>query len=333
MCAPATAECPSPRSSRGWPSARQPVDPFPFVTCRPTASRSSCCCTLPKQEDSCRGRRPRRRAGALRRSVRWDQNRPARSAVYDARGRSIRTVRTWSGRTPTDVAWRCAALLTMRPAPASSISASAICAVTSTPRRPTRRRPPPSPEPTADFSASIGFSEDAWSAGANDTSSAVSIETAAVNNSVAASRPIIDAPILVRPAAPAILGVPGATAVRKNTSASGSSVRAAPSSATPSIRPAMPPPTASSRPSANSCRAITPRLAPMATRTATSLRRAAALATARFVRLTHAIRRTKPTAPRSTSDARRTSLSTRDASRDTALAPQRSALSACRYTS
>ena len=55
---------------------------------------------------------------ALRRSVRWDQNRPARSAVYDARGRSIRTVRTWSGRTPTDVAWRCAALLTMSPAPA-----------------------------------------------------------------------------------------------------------------------------------------------------------------------------------------------------------------------
>ena len=102
----------------------------------------------------------------------------------------------------------------MRPAPVSSISASAICVVTRIARTPRRRPPASLPEPAADFSASIGLNDEAWSAGANETRSAVSIETTAVNSSVAASRPIIDAPILVRPAAR--IAVQAAEAVRQN---------------------------------------------------------------------------------------------------------------------
>ena len=142
---------------------------------------------------------------------------------------------------------------------------------------------------------------------------AVSSATPPVNTIVIASRPIIDAPIRVSPEAPAILGVPGATAERKNTSGSGMTAAAAPSSAKATNSPAAAPSIDNTTPSATNCRTIRPRLAPIATRTATSRRRAIALAAMRFVRFTHAISSTKPTAPSSTSAARRTSGSTREA--------------------
>ena len=98
------------------------------------------------------------------------------------------------------------ALRIISPAPASRISASAICAVTSTPRASTQRgaafRLP-------FFRASTGRSSDACAAGSSDTSMAVSSATPPVNTSVIASRPIIDAPMRVSPDAPAILGVLG----------------------------------------------------------------------------------------------------------------------------
>ena len=136
----------------------------------------------------------------------------------------MRTVNSPVGSTPMPVSRSRSALRIISPAPASRISASAICAVTSTPRA-SSQRAPPSAFPF--FSASTGRRSDACAAGSSDTSMAVSSATPPVNTTVIASRPIIDAPMRVSPDAPAILGVPGATAERKNTSGSGMTAAAA----------------------------------------------------------------------------------------------------------
>ena len=222
----------------------------------------------------------------------------------------MRTVNSPVGSTPMPVSRSRSALRIISPAPASRINASAIWAVTSTARASIQRVPLYA---FPFFSASTGRSIDACAAGSSDTSMAVSSATPPVNTIVIASRPIIDAPMRVNPDAPAILGVPGATAERKNTSGSGMTAAAAPSSANATNSPPAAPSADNTTPSARNCRMMRPRLAPIATRTATSRRRAIALAATRFVRFTHAISSTTPTAPSSTSAARRTSVSTRDA--------------------
>jgi hypothetical protein len=125
------------------------------------------------------------------------------------------------------VPYKRAALLIIRPAPASRTSASAICPVTSAARTPNACRPGSVDERPPAFKTSTGSTVDARSAGSSDTNIAVTAPTPTVNHTVTASTPIIDAPIRVRPAAPAVRGVPGATADAKNTSGSGNSTAAA----------------------------------------------------------------------------------------------------------
>ena len=67
----------------------------------------------------------------------------------------------------------------------------------------------------------------------------------------------------------------------------------------------MPPAEASTRFSTTSCRSTRPRPAPMAARTATSLRRADARASCRLAMFTHAIVRTTSTQPNRINNERR----------------------------
>ena len=102
----------------------------------------------------------------------------------------------------------------------------------------------------------------------------------------------IDTPMLNSSTSPFSFGATVSTVPRDcSTNAESESVNRNASSS-----PATPPATDSTRLSLNSCRTRRPRLAPIASRTAISLRRSAARESSRLAMLAHAVSSTMPTA-------------------------------------
>ncbi len=191
-----------------------------------------------------------------------------------------------------------ARLRTISPAPTIRTSASATSATTSALRVP----PPPASEsarPRPCLSASLRLALVRRHAGASPASMPVTSERTRVKARTPASTPT--------------------SLTRGSWSPRNATMSLTPKPARK--RPSAPPATARSSVSANICCRTRRRLAPSAVRTAISLRRPRVFARTRLATLAQAIRRTKPTAPRSTSRAGRTSP-TRSSRSGMTMAPQ-----------
>ena len=198
----------------------------------------------------------------------------------------------WAGRDSSAVSTPCASnpastrsrrymLFIKSPAPVSSMSASATSPTTSALVR--RRRPPAAPGEVS-LSDSRRSIDDPWSAGSKPNSTPVKSETSSVNAST----------------------WPSTLTSRMRGSSSWPSELSASVAQKASKRPAAPPSAASRTLSVRSWRRMRPRLAPSAARMAISRRRAAARTNKRFARFAQAMSSTNPTAPSSTTTARRT---------------------------
>ena len=192
---------------------------------------------------------------------------------------SSATRRTPPASNPVSTCWRFCSVRRNRPAPASSNSASAICPLTRTGSQRDRRRVARTPVPSVDS----GPAAVACSAGTTANRTAVASATSVVNartrglgaTSMSMGRLLVD--IRVTRARLAADARPTA------------SVAAASASTSPSI---------------SSCRTTRPRLAPSASRSAISCRRAVARASRRLATLAHVISSTTPTTAISTCSGR-----------------------------
>ena len=137
-------------------------------------------------------------------------------------------------------------------------------------------RPPiPDPPRAASFNASETPVRDDCSAGARPKATPVASVSSAANANTVASRP---------------------TSLTRG-AFDGASETSPPTAQTPNTSPTAPPRPARSTLSVSSCRTTRARVAPSATRTASSRPRAEPRASSRFAMFAHAIRSTKPTAP------------------------------------
>ena len=180
------------------------------------------------------------------------------------------------GQTPSDAP---IASRARRPASTSSGTVTANCAATSASRR-TQRRPPARATATAPFRSRTTFGRVAPSAGTRPAATPAPAANAAVNRKARASRRnskvIENGP----------MGSSAAATVRSRLHAR--------------ARPAPAPRHDRTRLSVNNCRTRRPRLAPTASRTPISRRRAAARASNMPMTFAHATSRTTPTSIRPT---------------------------------
>ena len=160
---------------------------------------------------------------------------------------------------------------------------------------------------------------DARHAGPSPKSTAVAIAMPTVKSSTRRSNPTRPRPTRVRPPS----GPPRGNTMRR----SGASDAPAEIAAYATARPMSVPAIASTRLSVISCRTIRRRLAPSASRIATSRSRPSPRTSIRFARLTHTISSTDATAAPRSSTERRIRGSTRWSSSGTAVAPHRPLLS------
>ncbi len=187
---------------------------------------------------------------------------------------------SFSTSTPGSIARAACRLRTNSPAAINNSSDSATSPTTSTRLRSRRERRSP-PGVSEFFSPGTSPGRDAWRAGATPNRTPVRDESSSENSSTRRS-------------------------IEKSTlsgSAPGGGAPAAKAWSAPhaTATPATPPISDSNTLSVSSCWTMRPRLAPSASRTASSRRRDAALDSSRFAMLAHAISRTAPTTPPSRS--------------------------------